>query len=351
VTPIQQRVLAPAETVLIAIAADVLEDPGDFGVLGRESEGSDRKETLALGVGVPSVSEDRRIDHYEPAGERNDFARAAAVFFQLRHSVDLEIVGEGEKDLWIRPRPGVDRLLVVADREYVSVIARQLVDDRVLDRIQILELVHENAVPSSPNRGADGFVPQELPGFKHKRVEVDELSLVQEFLVAGEEHPVVGPQSIAAKAVRRESGEEVAVPRRGHLQSTQDRPLIVVVGDSEARLESDVAAELPQQFGAKGVNRSALDVPSARSQLSIETGRDLSRCLVGEGEHADALRIERALLDQESNPLDQAESLARAGTGKNEDRLGESLDSLALGVGWDVRGVRGDRRGYGNDRL
>jgi hypothetical protein len=123
------------------------------------------------------------------------------------------------------------------------------------------------------------------------------------------------------------------------LQPTKHGALIFVIGDPEARLESDVAAELTKQLGAKGVNRSAPDALSARSQLALESRRNLSSCLVGEREYADALRIEGALLDQESNPFDQAECLACSGAGENEDRLGESLDCLALGVGRDVRSI------------
>jgi hypothetical protein len=112
-----------------------------------------------------------------------------------------------------------------------------------------------------------------------------------------------------------------------------------------------VGTELTQQLGAKGVDRSALDSLGSRPQLSLQPRRDFARCLVGEGEYADAFRIERALLDQESNPLDQAECLSRPGAGENQDRLGECLDGLALRVAGDLGRVRRDRRGYGDDRV
>ena len=93
--------------------------------------------------------------------------------------------------------------------------------------------------------------------------------------------------------------------------------MVLVVGDAEAGLQSDVDAELAQQLGAEGVNRSPFDPLGPRLQLPLETRGDLSRGLVGERENADALRIESALLDEESDPLDQAERLARARTGEN----------------------------------
>jgi len=112
-----------------------------------------------------------------------------------------------------------------------------------------------------------------------------------------------------------------------------------------------MAAELSQQLGAEGVDRSALHALNPGPQLPLEPRRDFACCLVGEGEHADAFGVERALLDEESNPFDQAECLACAGAGENQNRLGERLDRLALRVGWDLGRVRSDRRGYGDDRV
>ena len=127
--------------------------------------------------------------------------------------------------------------------------------------------------------------------------------------------------------------------------------MVIIIGDAEARLQADVGSKLAQQLGAECVNRSALHAVGARAQLPLETRRYLTSGLVGERENADAFRIESALLDEKSNPLDQAECLAGAGAGENQDRLGESLDRLALGIGGDLRWIRGDRRSYGDDRL
>ncbi len=127
--------------------------------------------------------------------------------------------------------------------------------------------------------------------------------------------------------------------------------MVLVVGDAEAGLQSDVGAKLAQQLGAEGVNRSPFDALGPRLQPPLETRGDLSSRLVREREDADALRIESSLLDEESDPLDQAERLARAGTGENKDRLGEGLDGLALGVGRNVGRIGRDGRSYGGDRV
>ena len=44
-----------------------------------------------------------------------------------------------------------DELFVVADHEDMAMIASQLSDDRVLDRIEVLELVDEHRVPTRAN--------------------------------------------------------------------------------------------------------------------------------------------------------------------------------------------------------
>jgi hypothetical protein len=97
-----------------------------------------------------------------------------------------------------------------------------------------------------------------------------------------------------------------------------------------------MSSEVAQKLSAKGVERSALDAINAWSKHR-EPRCDFAGGLVGESEDADPLRIERAPLNQEPNPLDQAESLAGARARQNEHRIGWSFDGLALRRGWDVR--------------
>jgi hypothetical protein len=103
-----------------------------------------------------------------------------------------------------------------------------------------------------------------------------------------------------------------------------------------------VFAELAQQLGAEGVDRSALDLFSVRAQMSREARGDLARRLVGESESADPGRVQAAFLDQETDPLNEAESFARAGSGEDEQRLRLGLDGRALRIGrgvWSGRGA------------
>jgi hypothetical protein len=109
-------------------------------------------------------------------------------------------------------------------------------------------------------------------------------------------------------------------------EPAQDSFLVGLVGDAEPGLQSYVLAELAQQLGAECVDRSALDALDAWPQLAHEPLRDLARGLVGESEDADPLRLDAELVDQESDPPDQAERLAGAWPREDKKRSRRSFD-------------------------
>src|SRR3954468_12369059 len=88
--------------------------------------------------------------------------------------------------------------------------------------------------------------------------------------------------------------------------------LILFVGDAEALLQQHVCAELAEQFGAEGVDGAALDLRGGGAEPNLEPMSDFAGRFVGEGERADARRIEVQLLDEIVNSLGEAERLARA---------------------------------------
>ncbi len=102
-------------------------------------------------------------------------------------------------------------------------------------------------------------------------------------------------------------------------QPAEDRQLILLVGNAESRLERDARAKLAQQLGTEGMDRSAMNELHLCTELP-ETGGDLVRRLVGEGEDADSIGGDSKVLDEESNALDEAECLSRTGSGEDEDR-------------------------------
>src|SRR5688572_32929750 len=110
---------------------------------------------------MPAVAEQRSVVREQLSGERHDVDGAAAIVAELGPGGQLEVVNESCEDAWIGARPGEDGLLVVTDREQVAMTGCESVDDRVLDAVQVLELVDENAVPARANRSGNGLVAQD----------------------------------------------------------------------------------------------------------------------------------------------------------------------------------------------
>jgi hypothetical protein len=156
-------------------------------------------------------------------------------------------VDELDEDARVGAGPGVDGLLLVADGEDVTVIAPDLADDLVLERIEILELVHEHIVPARAHAVHDVRVGEQLGSPDDERVEVDGAALLEKSLVAVEGIGVVPVhEGLSPEAMGAEAREERAVPLRGVAESAQDGPLIALVGDAESGLEPDARSELAQ---------------------------------------------------------------------------------------------------------
>jgi hypothetical protein len=66
------------------------------------------------------------------------------------------------------------------------------------------------------------------------------------------------------------------------------------------------------------------------AKLVLQPLGDFAGGLVGEGENADSSRLDREVLDQISDALDEAERLARARAGENEKGLRSRFDRGAL---------------------
>src|SRR6185503_12344707 len=216
-------------------------------------------------------------------------------------------------------RPGVDRLLVVADGENVPMLMPDIADHRVLHRIEILELVDEHAVPSRAYSRHDMPVLQQLRRLEEQHVEVEHPPLLEEMLVLLEDAGVVViAERLVAETLRREAHEQRTVSTHRDAESSEDGALIAVVGDAEARLEPDALAEFAQQLGTEGVDRSRLHRQSPCANGALEPERDLVGCLVGEGESAEPIGLEPARLHEMTNALDEAERLP--GTRSGEDQ-------------------------------
>src|SRR5690242_3494422 len=157
-----------------------------------------------------------------------------------------------------RAGPGVDRLLVVAHGEHVAVLARERVDDSVLDGVQVLELIHEDGAPALADLARGRRLLEQLGGLHDEGVEVDDVPLRQKLLVLREEPRVVGVELIAAQPVDGEAREDLAVRLLRADEPTEHGALILFVGDPEAGAEVDVRTVFAEQLRAERVERASL---------------------------------------------------------------------------------------------
>ena len=210
-------------------------------------------------------------------------------------------------------------------------IAGQRAHDAVLHRIEILELIHEDDIPSSAHSGARVRGLQERSGLDQQCVEVDDAPRLEVLLVLREEGEVVMAEGIATQAVCGEPSEGAPVPASGTLDTTEHIALVLIVGNAKTGVQRDVLAELAKQRRAEGVDRAALDLGGGVAEPGLETVRDLVGSLVGEGEGADAGGVDAELLDEVGNALCEAVGLAGAGAGEDEERFRAAADGAALG--------------------
>src|SRR3981081_3613989 len=100
-------------------------------------------------------------------------------------SDDVEIVREMREHPWICPSPGIDGLLVIADREHVAVLVGKLADYAILHRIQVLEFVHEDCVPTPSDGSRHRCNSEELRGLEKQSIEIDDGALGRRGPIAG----------------------------------------------------------------------------------------------------------------------------------------------------------------------
>src|SRR5438045_782833 len=79
--------------------------------------------------------------------------------------------------------PEIDRLLVVTDGEHVAMSVDQLANHAILDRIQVLKLVHQHATPAGADLGDDLWrTDEEIGRLEYEHVEVDDVAFGEEGL-------------------------------------------------------------------------------------------------------------------------------------------------------------------------
>ena len=147
------------------------------------------RDGLHVASGLPAGPEDG-------GGSREDLGRGPVAAGELddlgRRPPALDV----EEEAGVGPVPPVDRLLRVADRGHVVAVAPPRLEQAELQRVHVLELVHEEVPVPPALRRRERLVLLQRPGDQREQVvEVDEAAAALPVLVArvdlGDQ---VGPQ-------------------------------------------------------------------------------------------------------------------------------------------------------------
>ena len=224
-------------------------------------------------------------------------------------------------------RPGVDRLVGVADHAQVPVRLRYLLGDGVLDHVGVLELVdHELGVPALIPLGHVRNVVKQLVDLQEQVVEVDGGALREEPFI-DIVHPVddlvVGVLLCQAEGLSVEQlalcardggqyrlGSERLGVHAGVFHGALDHgDLVRVVVDDEAPVQPDPVARAAQHGGAEGVKRGDGETLRVLAEQEPKAVAHLARRLVGERHGGDTGRIDAAVADEVGDAVsDDSES-------------------------------------------
>ena len=116
------------------------------------------------------------------------------------------------------------------------VVARERVNDAVLDRVQVLKLVDEHDIPARSHGARIAVALEQFGGLDDQRIEVDKLSLREKTLILLEQDRVLVKQRIAAKAMGGEACERVSVPAARSFDAPQGVELESVRKTSQSRI-------------------------------------------------------------------------------------------------------------------
>ena len=254
---------------------------------------------------------------------------AAVVLLELHHRRVREVALEVEDVPQVSSTPGEDRLIVVADDGQVLLPTREVSQEHVLRAVRVLVLVDEDVLEAILPVVHRVIARLEQPhGEEEQVVEVERVVLAQEALVA---RPDDGrdPLQLAAGARGQVRGAAQLVLRvrdRGRDRARGDEPLpepcvlhglpqeralIGLVVDREARLDAHRARMTAEQTGAEGVEGTDRQLAQCgRGHEPLEALAHLPGSLVREGHGQDGARRDVQLAHQVGDPVRQDAGLA-----------------------------------------
>ena len=274
--------------------------------------------------------------------------RRAVVLLQY-DDLGLREVGLEAQDVAdVRVTPGVDRLVRVAHDAQIAMSLRQLLGNRVLYDVGVLELVdHEVNVPVLVLLGDLRELVEKKVGLEQKVIEVGRRALGQELLV-----PLVDAEDDlveVALARQPESGhvQQLALSRRDrgkdgsrcealwvdvHLfhAALYQVDLVGVVVDGVAAVQPYGLSLATKHHRAEGVERPGGEVSNVWSQQLRQPVPHLPGRSVGEGDCGDAVRRNTAYANQIGDALGDDAGLTAARTCDDQQRPVHRLHGLSL---------------------
>ena len=285
-------------------------------------------------------------------------ALAAARMWPRRAVVLLQAEGLGAREVLVEVQhvldpcaaPGVDGLVVVAHGEDVAVAAREQLDQQQLQRVGVLELVHQHVTEALGVLVAHLLVLfQQVHRAQDQVVEVQGVAAAQGRLVVLEELGVLLLDEGAGLLGRLRRRGVVVLPAADHRPGGVGRELlgvdvalahhaleqahaVVGVEDGEARLDAHRLAVAAQDLQAGGVEGADPEGGPALAHGPAHPLAHLAGGPVGEGEGQDPARVHAALAQQPGDAGGQDPGLAAAGAGDHQHRSLGRGHRAALGV-------------------
>ncbi len=326
---IEEAILAPRQGGPRAILQQIRDQPPGLGRLLLEGLGVDL--VLRVAVGHDVLLEQRRVSLYQMSGDVEDLPRAPLVEIEHDAAGGRKVLQESLEDPAVRSGPRKDRLLVVTDHEEVATLADQVLHDSVLGEVEILELVHQQVVESTPLVGPDiGALAQEPFGEGNEIVEIHQVSGAQGRLVGLEQFAVAGSEGILLQSIAPEEDEQLALSLVPNPEAAEDGALVVLVSYAKPPPEAGRLGVIAENAEAECVERTPNHLFAVAGQAAVQSGGDFLRRFVGEGHRADPGRPDAMLGDEPVNSGDEAIGLPRAGTRHHEHRAERRLDGALL---------------------
>ena len=347
VGPVQHRDLAaprtPGDQVL-----DLGDQPASFVEVGAGFEHPHRLAMPLLGPEVLAKALAIVLD--QCIGGVQDVAVRAIVLLQLDQVLYPEIAFEVEHVADTRAPEGVDRLVIVPDREHRIRLrgtgAGQQLEPFVLKRVGVLEFVDQNVPEAGAVVLAQGFVAaQHLVGAQQQFGEVDHAFALALVVVGGVQLDETPAVLVAGHHVFRALPGILGAVDEPHqvfcrvflgvdierLQQALDRgQLVRRIEDLKQRGQRGFAMVRAQEAVAQAVKGTDPHAAQVDRQHRRQAMQHLARRLVGEGDAEDVVRAHLPGLDQPGDAGGENAGLAGSGTGQDQGRLIGKGDGLEL---------------------